>query len=43
MTDFLPFTAIHIGKPHKKPTHKPKLAKECVCPNARGTAKLIDK
>lgn len=40
----LPFAVIHIGKSHKKPTHKPKLAKEYACPNARGdsAAKLID-
>lgn len=39
-----PFAVIHIGKSHKKPTHKPKLAKEYACPNARGdsAAKLID-
>jgi hypothetical protein len=35
------FTATHIAKSLKKPTHEPKLVKECVCPNARGTAKLI--
>jgi len=29
-----PFTATHIVKPHK-PKLKPKLAKECVCPNPR--------
>jgi hypothetical protein len=27
-----PFTATHIAKSHK-PTRKPKLGKECVCPN----------
>ena len=35
------FTATHIAKSLKKPTTRPKLVKECVCPNARGTAKLI--
>jgi len=38
----LRFTATHIAKPHML-TPKPKLVKECVCPNARGTAKLINK
>ncbi|PSK80115.1 hypothetical protein CLV93_1283 [Prolixibacter denitrificans] len=35
------FTATHIAKSLEKPTARPKLVKECVCPNARGTAKLI--
>lgn len=30
--------AIHIGKSHHPP-HKPKLGKECVCPNARSEKK----
>ena len=36
------------SQPHTLPSrsesqpHEPKLVKECVCPNARGTAKLID-
>lgn len=29
------FTATHIAKPLKKPTARPKLVKECVCPSAR--------
>lgn len=37
------FTATHIAKSHKKPYTRPKLAKECVCPNTRDTAKLINK
>jgi hypothetical protein len=32
------FTATHIAKSHK-PTHRPKLGKECVCPTAPKTAK----
>jgi len=30
------FTATHIAKSHK-PTHKPKLGKECACPTAPQT------
>ncbi len=36
------FTATPIAKSHH-PTLKAKLVKECICPNERGTAKLIDK
>ena len=35
------FTATDIAKSLKKPNTRPKLVKECGCPNARGTAKLI--
>ena len=35
------FKATHIAKSLKKPSARPKLVKECVCPNARGTAKLL--
>jgi hypothetical protein len=31
---------IHIGKPHK-PMHRPKLAKEYACPNARQNSKYF--
>ena len=35
------FTATHIAKSLEMPTARPKLVKECVCPNPRGTAKLL--
>ena len=38
----LRFTVTHIAKSHE-PSLKPKLVKECVCTNARGSAILIDK
>ena len=35
------FTATHIAKSFKKSNARPKLVKECVCPNTRGTANLM--
>jgi hypothetical protein len=43
ISDSLRFSATHIAKSLKKPSARPKFVKECVCPIAQGTTKLIDK